>query len=65
VRQSVPLRSSMLPGASYDDETNQLTVEFKNGREYTHDNVPGDIFAGLVAAPSPGRYYLDNIKSKF
>lgn len=60
--QTTQLNSSALASASYDDETQSLTVTFTNGRSYTYDGVGEELFLGLRDAPSPGRYYFQNIK---
>lgn len=62
---STPLRSTALAGAAYDDETRTLTVDFRNGRTYTHEGVPQEVYDGLVSAPSPGQYYNSVIKGQY
>ncbi len=60
-----PLRSSAIASAGYDEETRQLEIEFTSGRSYTFDNVPKDVFDGLVNADSPGRFFASNIKGVY
>lgn len=60
-----PLKSSMLRGCSYDPDKKILDITFVSGRTYTHDNVPEDVYDGLVSAPSPGRYYNEMIKGQY
>ena len=60
--KSTPLRSSALAAAEYDDEMETLTILFVNGRSYTYDNVPEDVYDRLVSDPSPGKFYLSEIK---
>ena len=63
--QTVDLRSSNLRSASYDDETQELTITFKSGSSYVYSDVSRNIFEGLTAAGSPGRYFADTIKDVF
>ena len=59
------LNSSALASATYDDETQDLSITFVNGGTYDYHNVsPGD-FEALVGASSPGRYWHANIKDQY
>ncbi len=49
--------SSMLRNCSYDDETEELTVTFTNGKSYTYDDVSKDIYDNLTNAVSAGKYF--------
>lgn len=68
-----PLKSSMLTAADWtpkssnamDNDLGTLTVTFKSGRSYTFDNVPEDVYQGLITAESPGSYYHENIKGQY
>jgi hypothetical protein len=60
-----PLRSTAIAYASYDDETQALEIEFTNGRSYTHDNVPRQVYDALIAANSPGSYYNAQIRDRY
>jgi len=51
------LRSSNLRAAAYDPATHVLTIEFRNGSAYAYAAVPQNIYAGLLAAGSHGRYF--------
>lgn len=57
-----PLRSQSLADAEYEPSSQTLTIAFHNGRSYTYDSVPAEIYEGLMAAPSPGAYYNTHIK---
>ena len=50
----IPLSSSNVESAGYSRGT--LEIEFKGGRVYHYSDVPPDVYAGLMAAPSPGAY---------
>ena len=62
---SSPLRSSALAFAEYDDELEELTIGFVNGRSYTYDGVPQEVYERLLADPSPGRFYQSEIKDQY
>lgn len=57
--------SSNIARFRYDDSTNVLTVEFKNGGRYDYYDVPVSIFDGMKAATSKGQYLAQNIKGRF
>jgi len=59
----VPVQSSNITAIGYDDETNVLRVEFHGGRTYDYFSVPRNIWEGLIAAPSHGKYLNRNVKS--
>lgn len=63
--QMRPLRSSAIAAAGYDPDSRTLEVEFTSGRSYTHPGVPPEVYAGLIGADSPGRYYSQNIKGVY
>lgn len=58
---STNLKSSWLATASYDTDTQTLTVTTRNGRQYVHQTSP-DVFQGLASAPSPGNFYNANLR---
>jgi KTSC domain len=62
---SRPLRSTAIAAASYETDTQTLEVEFVNGRTYTHEAVPLEVYEGLVGAPSPGSFYNSAIKGQY
>jgi len=59
------LRSSNLQSADYDAETQTLTIVFKGGGVYTYADVDQGTYDGLLAAPSPGKYFAGQIKDVF
>jgi hypothetical protein len=64
-KQIAHLDSSALLMASWDDETNDLDVTFRNGRTYTHPRVPESVFDGLRSASSAGQFYSQNIRGVY
>ena len=61
----VPITSSNIAAAGYDDDTRTLRIEFSNGATYEYSGVSRDYFDGLLAANSPGAYFHRNIKESF
>ncbi len=59
--------STMIDSAQYDPGKQSLTVIFrKSPRPYLSSiPVPQSAYDGLVAAPSAGRYYRDEIAGKY
>jgi hypothetical protein len=49
----------------YDEESETLEVEFKNGTLYQYFDVPKSIFIGLIGADSVGGYLAENVKGVF
>jgi hypothetical protein len=59
------LRSSNLRAAAYEPATGVLTIEFRNGRAYTYAAVPQNVYAGLLAAGSHGRFFHRWIRGRY
>ena len=57
--------SSMIAAAGYDAEQRLLVVLFNTGRAYEYQDVPPEVYAGLVAAESKGAYMNENIISTY
>lgn len=57
--------SSNLATASYDPETQELTLEFQSGDEYTYQNVPAEVYDRLIKAPSAGQFFHRHIKNLY
>lgn len=55
-------QSSNVAGFGYNETTQVLTVEFKNGNRYNYYDVPSSIFEGMKSAPSIGGYLHANVK---
>lgn len=64
-RLSAQLNSSNLASASYDVWSFTLEIQFRNQRVYEYSDVPPEIYDGLMAATSPGRYHHAHIKKQF
>lgn len=58
-------QSTALMDGTYDRETQELTVTFRNGGSYTMTGVPPDLWEGLCAASSPGSFFHQNIRGRY
>ena len=56
------VESSMMDNIAYDDATQQLSVEFKNGSVYHYFDVEQPIFDGLDQAKSKGKFFIRHIR---
>lgn len=54
--EMIPMESSMIDSAGYDEETRCLQVMFNTGQVYCYEDVPPEVFEGLLKADSKGRY---------
>jgi lysyl-tRNA synthetase class 2 len=57
--------SSNLDECDYDPDTDNLTIRFQSGDEYTYFNVPPSVYRGLTAASSAGEYFHRQIKGRY
>jgi hypothetical protein len=57
-----PVRSSTLSSIGYDEASQTLEVEFLSGDLYQYARVPAAVHAGLMAAPSHGKYFDLHVK---
>lgn len=59
------LCSSNLESCEFDSETGVLVIDFVAGSTYKYKNVPANIYHGLLAAESHGKFFHENIRDKF
>jgi lysyl-tRNA synthetase, class II len=57
--------SGNITGITYDDETQELTVNFAHGGKYLYHDVPEETAVGFESAPSAGGYLHSFIKGLF
>ena len=57
--------SSQVASVGYDHESQTLEVEFTSGALYQYFGVPADVYDGLLAAESAGRYLNSSIKGVY
>lgn len=61
----VPLRSSLVRSAGYDDATAVMEVRLASGAVYSFFAVPARVFSELVSAESAGEYFNAKVKGVF
>jgi hypothetical protein len=59
------ISSSDIASIGYDATTETLEIEFHATGVYRYFSVPKPVFDSLAATPSPGKYFLQNIKGKY
>jgi hypothetical protein len=57
----VSIQSSNLKNATYNTETEDLTVTFNNGSIYVYNKVPWTKFTKFRMAESQGKFFNENI----
>ena len=62
--ERTPVKSSDLVSVGYDEKSETLQIEFKNGI-YQYSNVPKEIYSELIQAPSKGKYANKSIRDKY
>jgi hypothetical protein len=60
-----PVVSSDIASIGYDAETETLEIEFKATGVYRYFSVPKSVAEELQRTPSPGKFFLQNIKGKY
>lgn len=63
--QRTQVTSSNIQSIGYDENTQTLEVEFKNGGTYQYFDVPKHEYDSLMSASSHGQYLAANIKGKY
>ena len=54
--------SKTLAAAVYEASQATLQLDFHDGRRYIYSSVPLDLFRGLLAATSKGRFFNQHIR---
>lgn len=62
---NIDISSSNLKSASYNTETEVLTITFNNGSIYDYNKVPWTIFTKLRMSDSQGKFFNTEISKKF
>jgi len=62
--ERTPVRSSAMRSAGYNQEQRVLEIEFTNGDVYRYFDVPAEVYRGLLAAESHGRYFHQHVRGK-
>jgi len=61
----IEVESSNVAAIAYIRAAEQLLVQFNNGSVYSYSAVPVEVFDGLKAADSKGRYLNAHIKGVY
>lgn len=61
----VELRSRLIEAASYEEDVGLMRIFMTNGQLREFIDVPREVFESLVAAPSAGTYYMQQIRGRF
>lgn len=57
--------SSNIASIGYDESSETLEIEFKNGGVYQYFDVPERVYKGIMSASSHGEYLAQNIKGHY
>ncbi|QPE05515.1 KTSC domain-containing protein [Microbacterium schleiferi] len=60
-----PVTSSNLSSVGYDESSQTLEVEFKNGNIYQYFDVPSSEHIELMRSDSVGTYFSANIRTAY
>jgi len=60
-----PVESSTLAAIGYDNDCEQLRLEFRNDAAYQYFSVPVAVYQGLLQAPSKGGFFNRVIRGRF
>jgi hypothetical protein len=63
--ETFSFNSDVLADGVYDEDSQGMTLNFQDGRSYTFAKLPAELWLGLKAAISPGRFFNDMIKGQF
>ena len=67
--RTIPLSSSLIAGAAYDDARQELHVTFKSGARWVYGSETQPFTAedvdALEGATSKGQWFLQNIKGAY
>lgn len=61
----ISVSSSMMTAVAYDARTRTLTIRFVEGGRYRYRAVPRAVFDALLAAPSKGRFFHEEIDGRY
>lgn len=63
--RSERVKSSVIAEVRYDEERELLEVHFHNGRVYRYLDVPPEELEALTTADSVGRYFNQEIRTRY
>ena len=59
------VKSSFIEAVGFDYDKNELTIKFKTGGIYVYERVPRFVYDGLMGAHSTGKYFKENIDTRY
>jgi KTSC domain len=60
------VQSAALQSVSYDQAAYALTATFRaSGRTYVYEDVPQELYDGLIFSDSIGAFFNDHIRDRF
>lgn len=59
------IESSNIKAVGYNDDEQELHVQFNSGKTYSYAEVPQQVYDDFMAAESKGKFFFASIKSKF
>jgi len=59
------VESSSITSVGYNARQRILDIQFHSGAVYRYSSVPKEVHAQLLKAPSKGRYFTTQIRSKY
>jgi len=62
--EMTPVRSSNVAAVGWDDDAQELLVEFKDGSTYAYPSAGNAAYQDLLEATSPGQYVNRWLKSQ-
>jgi len=64
IKETLEVNSKAISVVTYQKDTKQLTVQFKNGRIYLYKDVPLKVYDRFRTNKSMGVYYNSTIRKK-
>jgi VanZ family protein len=62
---ALPLASKIIKEIYFSPSDGRLRIRMRNGEERLFVGIPNDTVQALISAPSPGRYYVEEIRERF
>ena len=63
--EMIPVASSLIKAVGFNEEKEELHVEFHKGGEYLYQGVSRHVFEALIDAHSAGAFFLKNVKYQY
>jgi len=63
--EMIPVDSSLIESVGYEEESRKLYVKLHSGPSYVYEEVGPEMYQELLAAPSVGRFFLNEIKGVY